>query len=141
MATHLNLLELLVDSQLEVDGSEDFSGDSEAPLSGGGQLEVNIVGDAVAHDLDIELLGGLVQGWRGGGGGGSCLGGCGRCWGSGISSSFSTVVWEVLEVLLVGMLVVGLTAGLNTVLASVSWGHTAIHHTGLFKLGNWILRV
>ena len=78
LGNNINLLELLVDSQLEVDGSEDFSGDSEAPLSGGGQLEVNIVGDAVAHDLDIELLGGLVQGWRGGGGG-SCLGGGGGC--------------------------------------------------------------
>ena len=47
-------------------------------FSGGGQLEVNIVGDAVAHDIDIELLGGLVQGWRGGGGD-SCLGGGGGC--------------------------------------------------------------
>ena len=33
-----------------------------------------------------------------------------------VCGTFSTVVWKVLEVLLVGRLVVGLTAGLNTVL-------------------------
>ena len=50
---NINLLELLVDSQLEVDGSEDFSGDSEVVVVSLKSTLVVVVVWAVAVDVGL----------------------------------------------------------------------------------------